>query len=87
MDKQEKEAVIKEFARTEGDVGSVEVQVAVLSRRISELTGHLQTNKKDHSSRRGLLTLVNRRRKLLRYLDRKDHQRYTTLIKRLKLRR
>ena len=87
MDKQEKEATIKEFARSEGDVGSVEVQVAVLSKRIGELTEHLKTHKKDHSSRRGLLNLVNRRRKLLRYLDRKDHQRYITLIKRLKLRR
>jgi small subunit ribosomal protein S15 len=87
MDKQEKEAIIKEYALSEGDVGSVEVQVAVLSKRISELTSHLQMHKKDNSSRRGLLTLVNRRRKLLRYLNRKDHHRYTDLIKRLNIRR
>gem|GEM_PF-11648 len=87
MDKAEKTATIKKFARSENDVGSVEVQVAVLSARIGELTEHLKVHRKDHASRRGLMAMVNRRRRLLRYLDREDHQRYQVLVKSLKLRR
>jgi small subunit ribosomal protein S15 len=87
MTKEEKLSIIQEFARQEGDVGSVEVQVAVLSRRVAELTEHMKINKKDHSTRRGLIALVNRRRKLLKYLSRESHDRYLTLIKRLNLRR
>lgn len=87
MQKDEKLATIKEFARSDNDVGSAEVQVAVLTKRITELTEHLKINKKDHASRRGLIAMVNRRRRLLKYLDGKSHSRYLELIKRLKLRR
>jgi len=87
MDKAEKTATIKEFARSEKDVGSVEVQVAILTKRVTELTEHLKIHKKDHGSRRGLIALVNRRRRLLSYLDRKSHSRYVDVIRRLDLRR
>lgn len=87
MNKEEKTATIKEFATSENDVGSVEVQVAVLTKRITELTEHLKIHNKDHSSRRGLIALVNRRRKLLGYLNRKSHERYVKLINALNLRR
>ncbi|OGV75192.1 MAG: 30S ribosomal protein S15 [Lentisphaerae bacterium RIFOXYB12_FULL_65_16] len=86
MDKQAKAATIKEFARSEKDVGSAEVQVAVLTKRILHLTEHLKINRKDHSSRRGLTAMVNRRRKHLSYLDRTSHTRYLELIQRLGLR-
>lgn len=79
--------LIAEYARLEGDTGSPEVQVAVLSERIRNLTGHLDTHKKDHHSRRGLLIMVGQRRRLLDYLNRKDHKRYEDLIKRVGLRR
>jgi len=82
-----KQAVISEFARGTGDTGSAEVQVAVLSERIRNLTGHLEQHKKDHHSRRGLLVMVGQRRRLLDYLKRKDLGRYEDLIKRLGLRR
>ena len=87
MNKEEKTATMAQFARSEKDVGSVEVQVAVITKRVTELTEHLKIHKKDHSSRRGLITLVNRRRKLLLYLNRKSHDRYVKLITALKLRR
>lgn len=87
MDKAEKTATIQEFARSDKDVGSVEVQVAILTKRITELTEHLKIHKKDHGSRRGLIAWVNRRRRLLSYLDRKSHSRYLDLIHRLNLRR
>lgn len=87
MDKETKTATMQEYARSEGDVGSAEVQVAVLTKRILELTEHMKVHRKDHSTRRGLIALVNRRRKLLRYLDGEDHARYVDLIKRLGLRR
>jgi len=87
MDKAEKTATIKEFARSEKDVGSVEVQVAILTKRITELTEHLKIHKKDHGSRRGLIALVNRRRRLLSYLNHKSHSRYMDLIRLLNLRR
>ncbi|GAB4571587.1 MAG: 30S ribosomal protein S15 [Rhodothalassiaceae bacterium] len=82
-----KQALIKEHATAEGDTGSPEVQVAILSERIANLTEHFKTHAKDNHSRRGLLKLVNRRRSLLDYLKRKDQARYTALIQRLGLRR
>jgi len=87
MDRDKKTATIKEFARSANDVGSAEVQVALLTRRIEELTEHLKIHKKDHSSRRGLIAMVNQRRTLLDYLKRTAHERYVALIERLKLRR
>ncbi len=82
-----KGALISEFAVTEGDTGSPEVQVAVLSERIANLTEHFKVHKKDRHSRRGLLMLVSRRRRLLDYLKGKDRERYANLIQRLGLRR
>ena len=79
--------IIADFQRTEGDTGSPEVQVAILSERISNLTEHLKTHKKDFHSRRGLLIMVGQRRRLLDYLKRKEVPRYETLIKSLGLRR
>jgi small subunit ribosomal protein S15 len=79
--------LIKEYARAEGDTGSPEVQVAILSERIANLTEHLKEHKKDFHSRRGLLIMVGQRRGLLDYLKRKDSERYDTLIQRLGLRR
>ncbi|MDP0929351.1 30S ribosomal protein S15 [Paracoccus onubensis] len=84
---EEKAKVIKDYATKEGDTGSPEVQVAILTSRISTLTEHFKTHKKDNHSRRGLLKLVAQRRKLLDYLKRKDEARYTALIKNLGLRR
>jgi small subunit ribosomal protein S15 len=84
---QEKAEIISDHARGEGDTGSPEVQVALLSRRISELTEHLRAHPKDHHSRRGLLRMVGRRRRLLSYLAREDVERYRSLIARLGLRR
>ena len=82
-----KAALIKEYATVEGDTGSPEVQVAVLSERISNLTEHFKSHVKDNHSRRGLLKLVSQRRQLLDYLKRKDVSRYSALIGRLGLRR
>ncbi|MGB8843528.1 MAG: 30S ribosomal protein S15 [Aliidongia sp.] len=82
-----KQVLITEYATKEGDTGSPEVQVAILSERIRNLTGHLGDHKKDFHSRRGLLVLVNQRRSLLDYLKRKDASRYGQLIARLGLRR
>jgi small subunit ribosomal protein S15 len=82
-----KEGIITDHARSDGDTGSPEVQVALLSRRISDLTEHLKTHPKDHHSRRGLLRMVGRRRRLLDYLQREDIERYRGLIARLGLRR
>jgi small subunit ribosomal protein S15 len=82
-----KKQIMTEYATVEGDTGSPEVQVAMLSRRISDLTEHLRTHKHDHHSRRGLLLLVGRRRRLLNYLAGIDITRYRTLIERLGLRR
>lgn len=82
-----KGAIIQEFRRHEQDSGSLEVQVAILSDRISYLTEHLRTHRKDHHTRRGLLKLVGQRRRLLGYLRATDFARYTTLIERLGLRR
>ena len=82
-----KREVIKDFERQAGDTGASEVQVALLTRRISDLAGHFKTHGKDHHSRRGLLKIVNQRRKLLAYLKRNDVERYAALIGRLGLRR
>lgn len=82
-----KDALMKEYATKEGDTGSPEVQVAILSSRIATLTEHFKTHAKDNHSRRGLLKLVAQRRKLLDYLKGKDEARYKTLIERLGLRR
>ncbi len=82
-----KSALIQEYATKDGDTGSPEVQVAILSERISNLTEHFKDHKKDNHSRRGLLKLVSQRRRLLDYVKGKDVQRYQTLIERLGLRR
>ncbi|MCP5042849.1 MAG: 30S ribosomal protein S15 [bacterium] len=82
-----KQEVIKEFARQEGDTGSPEVQIALLTRRIGELSDHFKTHGKDHHSRRGLLRIVSQRRRLLDFLKRDDVERYAALIGRLGLRR
>ncbi|MCA3556557.1 30S ribosomal protein S15 [Aestuariivirga sp.] len=87
MTAERKVALVKEFATKPGDTGSPEVQVAILTERINYLTGHFKTHKKDNHSRRGLLTMVSKRRSLLDYLKRVDDQRYQTLIKRLEIRR
>ncbi len=80
-------AIRKKFERHEKDTGSSEVQVAILTKRIEHLTAHLKANKKDHSSRFGLIKMVNARRKLLDYLKRTDEPRYQSLIKELSIRR
>ena len=85
--KEEKSALIGDYRRSEADTGSPEVQIAVLSRRIADLTQHLQTHEKDHHSRRGLLQMVGKRRRLLDYLRKEDVERYRELIGRLGLRR
>jgi small subunit ribosomal protein S15 len=82
-----KQGIVADYARSEGDTGSPEVQVALLSKRIAELTEHFGEHKKDHHSRQGLLKMVNKRRKLLDYLKSKDQDRYRELISRLGLRR
>ena len=86
LTKENKGQIVRDFETHEGDTGSPEVQVAILTKRINDLTEHLKTHKKDHSSRRGLLKMVGTRRKLLRYLKNKDFNRYKTLIERLGLR-
>jgi small subunit ribosomal protein S15 len=87
LDTAAKRQIMTDYATVDGDTGSPEVQVALLSRRISELTEHLKTHKHDHHSRRGLLLLVGRRRRLLKYLAKTDITRYRSLIERLGLRR
>ena len=86
IQKEKKQAVMTEYRTHESDTGSPEVQVAVLTERVRELTEHLKIHKKDFHSRRGLLKMVGRRRKLLRYLREKDFNRYRSLIERLGLR-
>ena len=85
--KERKLELIKEFGRTEGDTGSPEVQVAILTARINDLQGHFKENPKDHHSRRGLLKMVGQRRNLLGYLRNKDIARYRALIEKLGLRK
>jgi len=87
MLKSEKEAIIKEYATHEGDTGSPEVQIAVLTKRINDLTEHLKTHKKDHHSRRGLFKMIGQRRSLLNYLTKVDIERYRSIIARLGIRK
>ncbi len=87
ISKEKKQAIIAEYGRSEGDTGSPEVQVAILTARIQELTEHLKVNKKDHHSRRGLLKMVGQRRGVLAYLKKTDIERYRTLIAKLGLRK
>ena len=87
ISKEKKQAIITEYGRSEGDTGSPEVQVALLTARIQELTEHLKVNKKDHHSRRGLLKMVGQRRGMLAYLKKTDIERYRTLIAKLGLRK
>ena len=85
--KEQKEQIIRDYGRTEGDTGSPEVQIAILTARINDLTDHFKANPKDHHSRRGLLKMVGQRSGLLAYLRKKDIERYRTLIERLGLRK
>ena len=87
ISKEKKQAIIKEYARTEGDTGSPEVQIAILTARIQELTEHLKENPKDHHSRRGLLKMVGQRRGMLAYLQKKDLEGYRALIAKLGIRK
>jgi small subunit ribosomal protein S15 len=87
LDSQTKQSIVDEYGTKPGDTGSPEVQIALLSKRISDLTEHLKTHKHDHHSRRGLLLLVGQRRRLLKYLQATDIERYRTLIERLGIRR
>ena len=87
ISKEKKTAIINEYARKAGDTGSPEVQIAILTARIQELTAHLQENPKDHHSRRGLLKMVGQRRGLLAYLKKTDINRYRALIEKLGLRK
>lgn len=85
--KEEKVSIIGENSRREGDTGSPEVQIALLTKRINDLTEHLKTHKKDHHSRRGLLVMVGKRRNLLNYLIKKDIERYRAIIEKLGIRK
>ena len=87
LDAATKTSIMTEYATHEGDTGSPEVQIAMLSRRIKDLTEHLKMHKHDHHTRRGLLGMVGRRRRLLKYLEKTDIARYRSLIERLGLRR
>ena len=87
IDAETKKKIIAEYATTEGDTGSPEVQVALLTHRISHLTEHLKSHKHDHHSRRGLLLLVGQRRRLLNYMQQEDINRYRSIVERLGLRR
>ena len=87
LDKETKQQIIKDFARFEGDTGSVEVQVAMLTKQINLLTEHLKAHKKDYSSSRGLMKMVGKRRNLMEYLKKNDVNRYRELVKKLGLRK
>ena len=87
ISKEKKTAIMKEYATCENDTGSPEVQIAVLTERIAELTEHLKNNQKDHHSRRGLLKMVGHRRNLLSYLQKKDIERYRAIIAKLGIRK
>jgi small subunit ribosomal protein S15 len=87
LTKQEKEKIIGDFEAHEGDTGSPEVQIALLTKRINDLTEHLKTHRKDHASRRGLLKMVGTRSALLKFVNKKDTKRYQTIISRLGLRK
>jgi len=87
MEKEAKQKVMKDFAIIDGDTGSADVQIALLTSRIAELSDHLKTHPKDNHSRKGLIGMVNRRRKFLKYLSRTNKERYSKILNRLKLRR
>ena len=87
MLKEEKTSIINEYAKHEGDTGSPEVQIAILTNRINHLSGHLKIHKKDHHSRRGLYKMIGQRRSLLNYLMKRDVERYRSLIEKLVLRK
>jgi small subunit ribosomal protein S15 len=87
LTQEKKQELIQKFGRSDGDTGSAEVQIALLTARINELTEHLRSHRKDHHSRRGLLMLVGKRRRLLRYLERSDLDRYREVVADLGLRR
>jgi small subunit ribosomal protein S15 len=87
LTQEKKQELIQKFGRADGDTGSAEVQIALLTERINELTEHLRSHRKDHHSRRGLLMLVGKRRRLLRYLERADLDRYQQVVADLGLRR
>jgi small subunit ribosomal protein S15 len=87
MTKEEKSGLIKKYGKNEKDSGKAEVQVALLTQRINDLTEHFNVHKKDHHSRRGLLTMVGKRRRLLNYLMKKDIERYRSIIKELNIRK
>ncbi len=87
MTKEEKQEIIKKFGKSENDSGRSEVQIALLTRRINDLTEHFNAHKKDHHSRRGLMMMVGKRRRLLDYLTAKDIERYRTIIKELNIRK
>ena len=86
ISQEKKQAIIKEYAKKDGDTGSCEVQIAILTERIKELTEHLKVNKKDYHSRRGLIQMVSKRKKLLKYLESKDLEGYRALKQRLGIR-
>ncbi|MAJ24680.1 MAG: 30S ribosomal protein S15 [Rickettsiales bacterium] len=87
MNVNQKKEIVEEFGKKENDTGSTEVQVALLTKKINELSEHFKTHKKDHHSRRGLLGMINNRRKLLKYLKGKNEEGYQSLIKKLGLRK
>ena len=87
LTKDEKQVIIKDFGSKDEDTGSTEVQIALLTKRIEQLTGHFKVNKKDHNSRRGLLKLVGQRRRLLKYLQRMDLEKYREILVKLNLRK
>lgn len=87
MQKEQKTEIITSYATHEGDTGSPEVQIAILSKRIADLTEHLKVNKKDHHSRRGMLKMIGHRRNLLNYLQKKDINRYRAIVEKLGLRK
>ena len=87
LGKEKKKQLVKKFGKNESDVGSVEVQIALLTEKINSLTEHFQQHKKDHHSRRGLINIVNKRRKLIKYLMKKDYEGYKKLISKLDIRK
>jgi small subunit ribosomal protein S15 len=87
LTKEEKQEIIKEFGKNEQDSGTAEVQIAILTKRINKLNAHFSEHKKDHASRRGLMQMVGKRRRLLDYIARKDIERYRTVIKKLGIRK
>ena len=87
MTKEEKQEIIKKYGKSENDSGKSEVQIALLTKRINDLTDHFNAHKKDHHSRRGLMMMVGKRRRLLDYLTAKDIERYRTIIKELNIRK